>query len=170
MNGWMTGLVGLCLGMTLVLVFYQTVRTRDWRQLAVACVAVVAFSVFLHKLFGFPVPSKTVAKAGSSDLALAVALFICMLLGMAAHFLYSYFVVPKSERKPFDFGLFIAPMFASPVVFIPLLAAFQKLDIDLTALTIPRMMVFLVAFQNGFFWKDFFDRHRRELSGSAKTS
>jgi len=170
MNGWMTAIVGLCLTVTLVLVLYRAIKTGNWRNLAFACIAVAAFSIFLHELFGFPTQSKAVAKGGGSDLPVAVALFICMLLGMAAQFLYSHFVVPASERKPFDFGLFIAPIFASPVVFIPLLAAFQNNDIDLTTLTIPRMMVFLVAFQNGFFWKDFFDRQRRELFESGKNS
>ena len=91
-----------------------------------------------------------------------------MLLGMLAQYGYNYFVTPKSDRKAFDLGVFIAPVFASPVVFIPLLAALQNADIDLTALTIPRMMVFLVAFQNGFFWKDFFDRQRQTLLNSPQ--
>jgi hypothetical protein len=169
MNGRMTALVGLCLGAILAIEVYRAIKTRSGRHLAFALVVLVAFSIFLHQLFGFPFPSQIVAKGGNSDLAVAVALFICMLLGMGAQFIHGHFIVPRAERKPFDIGLFVAPVFASPIVFIPLLAALQNADIDLTNLTIPRMMVFLVAFQNGFFWKDFFDKRRRELLDPAET-
>jgi hypothetical protein len=168
MNTWMTALVGLCLGMMLALAIYRAVKEGSWRNFAAGCLALVAISLFLHVVFGFPTPSKTISKAASSDLAVATALFVCMVLGMAAQFIYNYLVVPKAQRKPFDLGLFVAPIFASPIVFIPLVAALQNADIDLTTLTIPRMMVFLVAFQNGFFWKDFFDRQQRELFGPER--
>jgi hypothetical protein len=85
-----------------------------------------------------------------------------MLLGMAAQYGYNRFEQPKAERKAFDFGLFIAPIFASPIIFIPLLAALQNADLDLTRLTTPKMMVFFVAFENGFFWKEYFDHRRLE--------
>ena len=54
-------------------------------------------------------------------------------------------------------------MFAAPIILIPLLAAFQGADIDLAKLTTPRIMMFCVAFQNGFFWKEFFDRKQKEV-------
>jgi hypothetical protein len=164
----MTIIVEICLGVILAIESYRAVKTKNARHFAFACVSIIAFSIFLNLLFGFPKAKAIVAKGASSDLAVATALFICMLLGMAAQFLYSYFVLPRADRRPFDLGLFVAPVFASPIVFIPLLAALQNADIDLTALTIPRMMVFLVAFQNGFFWKDFFDRRRKELFGPAE--
>jgi hypothetical protein len=30
-------------------------------------------------------------------------------------------------------------------------------------MTLPRLMIFLVAFENGFFWKEYFDRKRKEV-------
>jgi hypothetical protein len=47
------------------------------------------------------------------------------------------------------------------MVFIPLLAAVQGADLRLEELTAPRMMIFFVAFQNGFFWKNFFDQKQK---------
>ena len=66
-----------------------------------------------------------------------------------------------SERQPFNIGRFLAPVFASPIVFIPLLGAFQSMDIDITNLTLPKIMVFFVAFENGFFWKEVVDNHQK---------
>ncbi len=43
-----------------------------------------------------------------------------------------------------------------------LLAALQNADVDLENLTAPRMIVFLVAFENGFFWKEYFDHRRKD--------
>ena len=44
-------------------------------------------------------------------------------------------------------------------MFIPLLAALQNTVDNLQNLTAVKMMVFFVAFENGFFWKEYFD-HR----------
>lgn len=88
-------------------------------------------------------------------------LYIFMLLGMASNYLYGRFSMTKSTRPQFDTGNLAAPMMASPIVFIPLLGAFQNTYVDLANLTAPKLMIFLVAFENGFFWKEFFDNRRR---------
>ena len=134
------------------------------RSFAMQLLALAVFVVFLNRVFGFPTPKATIAKSASSDIAFGTALFIFMVLGMFAQFLYRYFSNPRTKREAFDWGLFIAPLFASPIIFIPLLAAMQNAEVDLTQLTAPRMMIFLVAFQNGFFWKEFFDKRQRELT------
>lgn len=83
---------------------------------------------------------------------------------MFAQYLYRHFERPKRYRHKWDWGCFIAPIFASPIVFIPLAAAFQSVDIDLTKpnLKLPQLMVFFVAFENGFFWKEHYDRKQKE--------
>jgi hypothetical protein len=94
--------------------------------------------------------------------AFVVVLYICMLAGMAATHLYDRFASPKPDRRPFDLGNFIAPMLVSPIVFIPLLSVFQSAYVDLANLAAPKLMIFLVAFENGFFWKAFFDTRQKE--------
>lgn len=165
MAPWMNIAVATSLVLSLVLAVVRAFKTKNFRALVFEISVVLIVALFLKYLFGFPVPSGTVAKSSSSDKAVASALFVCMALGMVAQFLYSHFSTPKSARREFDWGLFVAPLFTSPIVFIPLLAALQNADIDLANLTAPRLMVFLVAFQNGFFWKDFFDKQRREARG-----
>jgi uncharacterized membrane protein YfcA len=159
---WMDVAVAAALLTSLALSVIRALSSKDWKTLFVELLAILAIAVFLRYLFGFPIPSATYAKSPSSDWAIAIALFVCMLLGMFAQYLYGHFASPKAMRKEFDWGIFVAPVFASPIVFVPLLAALQNADIDLTHLTASRMMVFLVAFQNGFFWKEHFDRQRRE--------
>ena len=47
------------------------------------------------------------------------------------------------------------PIFVSPIVFIPLLTVIT--DVNTTgAFAQPKLMVYFIAFQNGFFWRAFF--------------
>jgi hypothetical protein len=94
---------------------------------------------------------------------LIIILYLFMVVGMICQYLYSLLIQPRKQRPPFDWGNFLAPLFASPIVSIPMLVAFQNSEIDLTQLTLPRVMVFVVAFQNGFFWKEIFESRRRSL-------
>ena len=135
-------------------------KGHRWRSFWAGFVALAVFAVFLNRLLAFPF-APAVAK-GSQDLTLAVALYVCMLGGMLAQYIYRRFEKPSGERAAWDWGLFVAPAFASPIVFIPLLAAFQAAEVKLDELTAPRLMIFFVAFQNGFFWKDFFERKQKE--------
>src|SRR5258708_2153055 len=123
---WMTILVIFSLVTLLVLAGMRASNTKNLRLLIVETLPILGFGAFLHVLFGFPIPKSTVAKSPSSDLAVGVALFVWMALGMLAQFLYNHFAVPEEERKSFDWGLFVAPLFASPIIFIPLLAALQN--------------------------------------------
>lgn len=159
---WMIFALSVSLVVSFILAVVRGLRTKNFLGLVVQTLLIIGFTVFLNILFGFPFPSAAVAKSPSSDLAVATALFVSMILGMLAQFLYSHFTLRKGERKDFDWGLFVAPLFASPIVFLPLLSALQNADVDLTHLTAPRLMVLLVAFQNGFFWKELFDKRRRE--------
>ena len=56
----------------------------------------------------------------------------------------------------------LAPVLASPIIFIPLLASQQNADLDLSRFDIPRFMIFLVAFENGFFWREYFDNRKKK--------
>jgi len=98
------------------------------------------------------------------QLSFIIILYLCVLVGILCHYLYGLLLKPKENRPPFDVGLFLAPIFASPIVFVPLLGAFQNADIDLANLTIPKFMVFFVAFQNGFFWKEVVENHRKKIA------
>lgn len=168
MPEWMTALIA---GSMLVLCFLAIQWARangNWWLLSVELAALSAFAWFLHVSFNFPFGADLTAK-GPNDVWLAVSLGICMVLGMAARFFYAHFEQPKRKRaRKIDWGLFVAPVFASPIIFLPLLAAFQSVDIDLAKLTVPKLMIFFVAFENGFFWKAHFDSRQHEVESGGK--
>jgi hypothetical protein len=97
---------------------------------------------------------------GTIDEGLAIAVcYVAMLLGMVAQ--YGYAQAERGRRRfRFDLVSFMMPIFASPIVFIPLLSITTDLTLS-GAFTQSKLMVYLVAFQNGFFWKSFFEQQRQ---------
>ena len=138
-------------------------RTGEWRVLVALAIGIAAFILFLNRLFGFPQTSVT-AMGLQEDLTLWAALYVCMILGMFAQYAYRRFDRPQRNRPKWDWGLFIAPVFASPIVFMPLATSCISAGLDLRSLTAARFMIFFVAFQNGFFWKEFFDLKRKVVA------
>ena len=108
--------------------------------------------------FSFDFAAHLQSKGEQSSGAAMIVLYLFVLVGMACHYLYSHFLKPRPEREVFDFGLLIAPLFASPIIFVPLWSAFENAGLTLTGL---RFGAFFVAFENGFFWKEVFDNRRQ---------
>jgi len=71
------------------------------------------------------------------------------------------------ERLTFAPMTFLMPILASPIVFIPLLTIAAEVNSP-GILSQSKLMVYLVAFQNGFFWKSFFEQRRRESAEGAR--
>lgn len=162
----MTVLVGASLAGLLVISVWRFVRHRNIRSLIFQLTLIAICSGVLYLLFW--VPDIPVGKRDESrEIYFVIVLFIFMILGMFANYAYSRFSKPKSEREKFDLGLFFAPVFTSPIVFLHLLEAMQNADVDLQNLTKTKIMVFCVAFENGFLWKGFVKLWRLSKAGKA---
>jgi|SRR5579871_916801 len=167
MDAWSNLILAICVFGLAVVGARSARQDGNWRGFSFAIVILLLFSFFLNRWFGFPFPGAIVSKDGAS-VAFTIFMAIAMIAGMLAQYLYRHFERPARYRLKWDWGCFIAPIFASPIVFIPLAAAFQSADIDLTKdrTALPRLMLYLVAFENGFFWKEYFDRRRKQVEGA----
>jgi hypothetical protein len=110
-----------------------------------------------------------VEQMGTLDQAAAIVFcYGSMLLGMAAE--YGYTLADRASRGEgqlkFDLATFLLPVFASPIIFIPLLTLTSELGAG-GAFTRAHLMVYLVAFQNGFFWKQLFEQRRQAIVSNA---
>jgi hypothetical protein len=143
------------------LAVFQFVRHRRVRPFLVQLAVLVVLLLFLRYSFGFP---RSIPESRGSESAMIVVLFTSMLVGMLAHWLFDWLQVPRRQREPFDVGPFLAPLLASPIVFLPLLASLQNANLDFAILDTPRFMVLLVAFENGFFWREYFENRRKRAS------
>ena len=110
---------------------------------------------------------KALQTRGSADEIVAIVFcYLAMVLGMMAE--YGYSQAERGNKKlEFDAMSFLMPIFASPIVFIPLLTLTSEVALG-GAFTRPKLMVYLVAFQNGFFWKSFFEQRRAEANVAAR--
>jgi hypothetical protein len=159
---WLS-LIGL---LTLSVIRFR--KTGDLRTLLL-CLAVLAVSGVSYFIV-FESNSEVQSKGDQpSGAILIIVLYGCMLLGMVCHYFCMLLLTPSDGRPPFEIAGILAPIFASPLVFIPLLGAMQNANIDLSALTLPKFMVFFVAWENGFFWKEIFDNRRKQMGDKQRT-
>ena len=170
MNLAETALVGLLSCLALASIVWRQVRSPHWPTLTLSLVGLFVYLFLLRLLFGFPVPRVAIAKGStpvnSNFLPMVVAMFVCMVLGMAAESLYHYLDAPAGERQ-FNVGTFVKPFLESPLVFMPLAASLENANLDLSQFDAPRLMVFLVAFENGFLWRGYFSRKLAESAGTG---
>jgi hypothetical protein len=99
---------------------------------------------------------------GVDETASLVICYGAMIAGMAAQYAFAMAErVSRGEpRGRFELLTFVMPMLVSPIVFIPLLTLTSELGAG-GAFTRARLMAYLVAFQNGFFWKQLFEQRRQ---------
>lgn len=166
-----TAIILICLSFCglLLIAIHRFAKYKDIRQFIAQVFVLFLSAGVLFWLFYKPDQPVGMGNGGN-DIYFVIVLYLCMLMGMLAQYGYIRYSRPKRRRRKFDFGLFIAPVLASPIVFIPLLAALQNAEIDLRELTTAKMMVFFVAFENGFFWKDYFDNRQKEIANDPKQS
>jgi hypothetical protein len=138
---------------------WQFHSSKRWIPGVLAIGVLVLYLVLLHFAFGFPSLPAEFAKGGTETdvVPLVLALFVFMLLGMGAEYLYHYLDSKPGETK-FDWRSFVKPFLVSPLVFVPLAASLQNAKVDLSRFDIPLLMLFLVAFENGFLWRGYFTR------------
>ena len=108
-------------------------------------------------VYSITFPSEAISR-GDRETPTLVLSYVAMVLGMMAQYVYA-----KSERGETKLNLewmpFVTPILASPIVFIPLVSIAGEVSTgDLFSRA--RVMVYLVAFQNGFFWKQFLEQRR----------
>jgi hypothetical protein len=153
----MVSIVGLAIGVG----YLDLVRRRSKRIVPSAVLVGLAVAVYVLAF-----PGDIEAKGPVEETVAVVFCYLSMVAGMVAQYYYK-----QAERGDTKFTFepmeFLMPIFASPVVFIPLLTI--TTDISLSGpFTKSKLMVYLVAFQNGFFWKSFFEQLRQKVAEGAR--
>ena len=146
-------LIGSCAALSACLAYRMMKRGQTRRMasaiamgLAIAVVAVIA-------------PRRADTRGAIDQMAPVVICYLSMLLGMMAEIGFT-----RAERRDLNVKVdrmtVLLPVFASPIVFIPLLTLMTDDAMAGGAFRQAKLMVYLVAFQNGFFWKSFFEQRR----------
>ena len=133
---------------------------KHWRPTLLGLAGLAMVFVFFHFAFSFPKTIET--KDAAQETVLVVVCYLATLLGMAAQYIYT---LSEKENKKFQIKLLVMPICASPIVFIPLLTMIQSVDLTAGVFSSSKLMIYLVAFQNGFFWREILGRRRKEAQG-----
>jgi len=147
-------LAGSCLALAALVAVSGFRANRRGRALAGA--VVLGAALWWIYVATFPPAGRS---RGSEQTAALVISYVSMVLGMMAHYVYA-----KAERGDTRLTIewlpFLMPILASPIVFIPLVSIAGEVSSTGDIFERAKLMVYLVAFQNGFFWKHFFDQRR----------
>lgn len=154
-------LSGIASGVVLLLLALRTRRPR----VIVLTLMVVALSAWIV----YSVAPATAGTRGEDDNTTLVISYVAMVLGMTAHYVYAQ-AERGAKKLKFNWLSFVMPILASPIVFIPLVSLSGEVPAVGGAFTHAKVMVYLVAFQNGFFWKHFFDQRKQDPGVAPRTA
>lgn len=158
MSGWVSlVLVVSLVGLIAELIYRALTRTGRLGPRMAAVLLAVGVLAFVQ-------PSSVATMGAEDDVAPLVLCYVAMILGMLAENGYAQ-AERGGTRLTFRPMALVMPILASPIVFIPLLTLTAEMSGG--AFTRAKLMVYLVAFQNGFFWKTFLDQRRAQV-GSAE--
>ena len=148
MNPLITNLLLLLSGLYFILLLVEGISTRSVKNGLIEGLLLAGFLLLLNRITGFPAPSSQQAFGGVSPLTAIGLMFLCTMLGIMAHYVFYL-------KGKFSWPEFLKPLVISPIVFLPLVGSVQSL----TGLESVQMISFaILAFQNGFFWKEVFGR------------
>jgi hypothetical protein len=127
---------------------------KNWRLFAFEATGILLLLVFLHLalgMFDFSIREK----GQDEDLPRLGWLYASMTLGMLSQYLYFWLLA--GEMAPFNLRELLATFLIAPVVFIPFYNTIKGSWSDGSI----HWLVCLVAYENGFFFKNTFDQRRR---------
>ena len=150
---------------SLLLSFHSYLLSKNVRYLIINSIVLILCFIILYKYYyinEIPIPKGQGATSVETYLTIGLC-FIAMISGMVCHFLFFHYILPKKERDKVkkDWGRIIAPICVSPIVFIPVVTLLQNAKIDFANPSIANITQFLIAFENGFFWKEIFDNRMK---------
>lgn len=146
-----------------VVLIYLALRTRRPRVIVLTLLVVALSGWIVYSVS----PAATVTRGENEDNTTLVISYVAMILGMTSHYVYLQAERGAKQLK-FNWLSFVMPILASPIVFIPLVSLAGEVPAVGGAFTHAKVMVYLVAFQNGFFWKHFFDQRKQDPDTAAK--
>ena len=143
------GILEACSAAYLVLILVDAIRTRQFKPLIWQ--VLIWLVTILFALIYFQQTTGRVAFGHDSSRFVAIGvIFVTSLIGIAAHYLF-YLAKPAQ----FNWFALLKPLLITPLVILPLVGSMpQNANIE----TMQMVMLGLLAFQNGFFWRAVFEK------------
>jgi hypothetical protein len=151
-------------------VVFKLFRGGNRALFIVQLIVLLTAGLFFQWILGFHWSTAYTARGTVEESSLFVVwLYLSMLSGMAANSAYEHLGPHATPGTHPQWGTLLAPALVSPIVFLPLAASFDASSSTIgTGHRAPHLMLLLVAFQNGFFWQDFFRRRTRGYAAKGR--
>jgi hypothetical protein len=144
----------LFLGAFGLFIIIEIIISRAVKRFVVQAVILLGVILLLRLITGFP--KITTAFGGVSPVIAIGIMFVCTVLGIAAHYFFHL-------KGRFSWRTFLKPLIISPIVLLPLIGSVQGTsDIE----TIQLISFGFLAFQNGFFWKEVLEHAKVQTQSS----
>lgn len=151
----------------LALLGYEFIRHRgEFAASTVLRTIMIVGGIMLLALIiaSFVLDRPQIESKGSASLpwTMIALMYASMLLGIIAQ---SYYFSPPTLQQ--SAPSWVKPALASPIIFIPLVSSYEGSFSNMNQLTLSHLIILLVSFQNGFFWKVVFDKQGELLTRAS---
>jgi H+/Cl- antiporter ClcA len=150
--------LGVTLGVIASIVVLEGLFFIDWlsgggtNRLIWGTIGVVVAVVLLNLATGFPAETHRVAFGPGWPPELVLGfMFLAVVAGMVGHYAFH-------RRGGFSWNSFARPLVASPIVLLPLIGSLQGAALE----TVQVVSFVILAYQNGFFWREVLKDARKE--------
>ena len=134
-----------------LIIIVELLVSRAAKRFIVQTALLLAVFILLNLTTGFPATRQ--AFGGVSPIVSIGIMFVCILLGIAAHYFFQL-------KGKFSWRSFLKPFLISPIVLLPLIGSAQGAS---NVESIQLISFGFLAFQNGFFWKEVVERAKRQI-------
>ena len=150
MTPFVTNFIIFCMALFGLIILIDYLLNKKVRRLLIELVITILVALILHISTGFPSSIQTFG--GFNQLSTIFLMLICVLLGMIGNYFFHF-------KNRFDWLTFIKPFFISPIVLLPLIGTVNNTEIK----TMQLISLLFISFQNGFFWKEVYNKAQKSL-------
>lgn len=143
----------------IILEFIRAKR-KPWLSSGIQLVLLFAIVYFFHRFLGYYRPLFQYMNSPLvSEGIMLTGLYLSTVLGIVGHHLFVQIkdVGERGRPRKIRWLSLLKPLIISPIIFLAIISELQNLGLSAKTLQAV-VMQFLLAFQNGFFWKTVLDR------------
>lgn len=150
MNVFITYVLIFCIIMAAGVILFDFFKYRRIKRSLIELASLMLVLVLLRITTGFPTPVQTFG--GYSPERAILLMLVAVIAGIVSNYFFHL-------KEKFNWLTFIKPLFISPIVVLPLIGTVNNTQIE----TIQLVSLILIAFQNGFFWKEVYNKAQKSI-------
>ena len=141
------------------IILIEWIRSREIKILLLQFILLIILIAIISIITSFPSTDDRVALGNDSIIIkpwlTVVSMYFFIIFGMISNYFFHF-----KAKSDFKLIKFLKPIFISPIILLPLIGVMQEGKIEL----MQYVSFLLLSFQNGFFWKEIFNRTKSSMN------